>query len=254
MRFYPNWTEHRAGGNVRVGHQFTPTLSGVVTARAENVQILNPSIPTPAQVTSVLGNTFLSTVRGSVIHDTRDSSFLPGSGHYVSLDYEQGIADFVYPKASVEAKQYFLVRERPDGGSRHVISLNATVGWMGNQAPFYEHFFAGGFTTFRGFYFYGVTPRVAGFRVGGNFEALGSVEYLLPITADNTIQIVSFSDFGTVDSTVTLNAFRLSVGAGFRLSIPLMGPVPIAIDFAVPIMKQPFDTTQVVSFSFGLLR
>jgi hypothetical protein len=33
-----------------------------------------------------------------------------------------------------------------------------------------------------------------------------------------------------------------------------MGPVPIAIDFAVPIMKQPFDTTQVVSFSFGLLR
>jgi len=254
MRFYPNWTEHRAGGNVRVGHQFSPTLSGVVTGRAENVQILNPSIPTPAQVTAVLGNSFLSTVRGSLIHDTRDSSFLPGSGHYVSLDYEQGIADFVYPKATVEAKQYFLVRERPDGGNRHVISVNATVGWMGNQAPFFEHFFAGGFTTFRGFYFYGVTPRENGFRVGGNFEALGSVEYLLPITADNTIQIVSFSDFGTVDSRVTLDAFRLSVGAGFRLSIPLMGPVPIAIDFAVPIMKQPFDTTQVVSFSFGLLR
>ena len=30
--------------------------------------------------------------------------------------------------------------------------------------------------------------------------------------------------------------------------------VPIAVDFAIPIMKQPFDTTQVVSFSFGLLR
>jgi outer membrane protein insertion porin family len=253
-RFFPNWTEHRAGGNVRLGHQFTPTLSGLVTARAENVSILHPSIPTPAQVTAVLGNNFLSTVRGTLIHDTRDSSFLPGSGHYLSLDYEQGIADFVYPKASIEAKQYFLVRERPDGGNRHVISLSSTVGWIGNQSPFFEHFFAGGFNTFRGFYFYGVTPRENGFRVGGNFEYLGSAEYLLPITADNTIQIVTFSDFGTVDSTVTLNAFRLSVGAGFRLSIPLMGPVPIAVDFAVPIMKQPFDTTQVVSFSFGLLR
>ena len=66
--------------------------------------------------------------------------------------------------------------------------------------------------------------------------------------------IVTFTDFGTVDSTVTLNAFRLTAGAGVRLTVPMMGPVPIAIDFAVPVMRQPFDQTQVISFSTSLLR
>lgn len=253
-RFFQDWTETREGGSIRAGHQFSPTLSGTVALKAENVKISNPTIPTPPPISSVLGNNFLSTARLGLIHDTRDSSFLPGSGHYIDLSYEQGIANFVYPKVDVQAKQYFLVKERPDGGNRQVISVSGNVGWTGNQTPFFEKFFAGGFNTFRGFYFYGVTPREEGVRIGGFFQALGSVEYLYPITADNMIQVVTFSDFGTVDSTVTLDAFRLSVGAGVRLTVPMMGPVPIAVDFAVPIMKQPFDTTQVVSFSFGLLR
>lgn len=254
QRYFPNWTEKRTGGTVRLGHQFTPYLSASVALRAEDVQISNPSVPTPQTVTSVLGDNFLSTAKFNVIHDTRDNFFLPGKGHYLEASYEQGIADFVFPKAELAAKQYFLVRERPDGGQRQVISLSANVGWTGNQTPFFERFFAGGFNTFRGFYFYGVTPRQNGFRVGGNFEFLGSAEYLYPVTVDNTIQLVGFTDFGTVDSTVTFNAFRLSVGGGIRLSVPMMGPVPLAIDFAVPLMKQSFDTTQVVSFSLGLLR
>ncbi len=253
-RFWPNWTETRAGGSLTLGHQFSPYWSGTVIAKAENVEIKNPSVPTPPDVLSVLGNNFLSTVRTSLIHDTRDNFYLPGSGHYVAAGYEQGIANFVYPKFDVQARQYFLVKERPDGGSRQVISLSGTFGWTGNQTPFFERFYAGGFATFRGFYLQGVSPRVEGFPVGGNFEALGSLEYLYPITADNTIQIVTFSDFGTVDTDVTLSAFRVAVGAGLRLTVPMMGPVPIAVDFAVPVLKQSFDHTQVVSFSMGLLR
>jgi outer membrane protein insertion porin family len=248
------WTETREGGTVTLGRQFTPYLSGTAVGRAENVNIKNPARPTPPDVIAVLGDNFLSTVRASLIHDTRDSFMLPGRGHYVAASYEQGIANFVYPKADLQARQYFLVRERPDGGSRQVFALAATLGWTGNQTPYFERFYAGGFTTFRGFYAYGVSPRVAGFPIGGNFEFLGSAEYLYPITADNMVQIVTFTDFGTVDSTVTLNAFRLTAGAGLRLTVPMMGPVPIAIDFAVPVMRQPFDQTQVISFSTSLLR
>jgi outer membrane protein insertion porin family len=229
-------------------------LSGTIAVKAENVDIKSPTFPTPQDVIDVLGNNFLSTVRTSAIHDTRDRSFLPGQGHYLELGYEQGIANFYFPKVDLQARQYFLVRERPDGGSRQVISVGGTIGWAGNQTPFFERFYAGGFHSFRGFYLMGVSPRVNGFPIGGFWEALGSLEYLYPVTADNMVQLVAFTDFGTVDSTVTLDQFRVAVGAGVRLTVPMMGPVPIAVDFAVPILREQFDKTQVVSFSMGLLR
>lgn len=253
-RIYPNWFETRAGGNVRFGHQFSPYLSGLVALRGENVMISNPSLPVPPDYLAVMGNNFLSTVKPSLVHDTRDSAFLPGSGHLVEASYEQAFGNFSFPKFNVNARQYFLVKERPDGGSRRVISVSANVGWTGNDTPFFERFFAGGFNTFRGFFFYGVTPTYHGVATGGFFQALGSVEYLHPLTADNTIQVVAFSDFGTVDTNVTFNAFRVSVGAGFRLTVPMMGPLPIAVDFAVPLMRQPTDIPQVVSFNMGFLR
>ncbi|MGE5194580.1 MAG: POTRA domain-containing protein [Deltaproteobacteria bacterium] len=248
------WIETRTGGTVTLGRQFTPLLSGMVVAKAENVNINNPAFPTPADVTSVLGDNFLSTVKASLIHDTRDSFMLPGRGHYVAVGYEQGIANFTFPKADLQARQYFLVHERPDGGSRQVVALSGTVGWTGDQTPYFERFYAGSFATFRGFRPYGVSPRVNDFPIGGNFEFLGSAEYVYPVTADNMIQLVTFTDFGTVDRDVTLDAFRLSVGAGVRLTVPMLGPVPIGVDFAVPIMRQPFDQTQVISFSTTLVR
>ena len=255
-RYFYNWTERREGGRVTLGHQFTPYLSGSLMGRAEFVNISNPSVPIPPDYLAVLGENFLSTVSANVVHDTRDHPMLPGSGHYLQASVEQGMADFVYQKYDLDAKQFFLIKERPDGGNRHVLSFLGNIGWIGNQAPFFERFFGGGFgiSTFRGFQYQGVTPTVDGVRIGGQFQALGTVEYQIPITADNMIQIVTFTDFGTVDSSITFGAYRQSVGAGLRLTIPMMGPVPIAVDFAVPIFKQPFDTTQVISFSMGAAR
>ena len=64
--------------------------------------------------------------------------------------------------------------------------------------------------------------------------------------------MVFFCDSGTVEDSVTLNQYRVSVGTGLRLYIPMLGPAPIALDFAVPIMKQEFDSTQTFSFSAEL--
>ncbi|MBI3862903.1 MAG: BamA/TamA family outer membrane protein [Planctomycetia bacterium] len=253
-RVLPNWWERRGGGRVTVGRQFTPVLSASMTLRAENVEITNPSLPVPHDIAIALGDNFISTAKFSLVHDTRDSAFLPGHGHYIQADYEQGFGNFVYPKFDVEGKQYFLVRERPDGGNRHVISVVGQFGWTDNQTPFFERYYAGGFASFRGYRFYGVTPRVNGVAIGGRFQALGTVEYLLPITADNMLQVVTFSDFGTVDSQVTLDRFRATVGAGLRLSVPMMGPLPIAIDFAIPVVSQDSDIRQLVSFTMGLLK
>ena len=41
---------------------------------------------------------------------------------------------------------------------------------------------------------------------------------------------------------------------GARVTIPLMGPAPIAIDFGFPILKESFDDTRVFNFSVGVTR
>jgi len=253
-RFFPNWNEQRIGGRISAGYMFTPFLSSSLALRLEGVNLSQPSIPTPDELSRALGSHFLSTVRANLVHDTRDTPFLPGRGHYIETAYEQGIADYTYPRVDFEGRQYFTVREGPHGGNRHIIALSGQLGWTGDNTPIFEKYYAGGYQNFSGFQFYGVTPRENGVRVGGFWSALGSAEYMLPVTASDAVQLVAFTDFGTVDQSVRMDAIRVTVGGGVRLTIPAMGPLPIAIDFAVPVHKQSYDSTQLVSFSLGMYR
>lgn len=254
QRFFQNWNEQRLGGRIALGRQLTPEWSTTASVRLEQVRIFNPTIPTPADVTSVLGNNFLSTGRISIAHDTRDFPFMAGRGHYIEASFEQGISDFSYPRVDLDARQFFTVWERPDGGNRHIISLTGQVGYTGPDTPFFERYFLGGYQSFRGFSFYGVTPRENGFRVGGNFQAVGSVEYMLPVTASDSLQLVAFSDFGTINPKASLDDFRVTVGGGLRILIPAMGPVPIALDWGVPIVKNAQDDVQMFQFYISASR
>jgi outer membrane protein insertion porin family len=253
-RFFPDWDEQRSGGRISVGRQFTPQISLTGALRLENVDITNPDIPTPAALAAALGKSFLSTFRTTLTHDTRDSAFLPGEGHKIDLSYEQAWGDFDYPRFEAEARQYFTVYSRPDGGGRHIVAVGGQLGWTDDSTPIFERFYAGGFQTFRGFEFRGLGPRQLGVAVGGNWMAIGSVEYMFPLMANETIQLVGFSDFGTVEPDTGFDAFRMSVGAGLRITIPAMGPVPLAFDWAVPIIREDGDETRIFSFYVGITR
>jgi outer membrane protein insertion porin family len=151
-------------------------------------------------------------------------------------------------------RQYYTIYQRADGGGRQVLNIGGQVGWTDSGTPIFERYFAGGFQNFRGFQFRGISPRQLDVQVGGRWMLLGSVEYVVPLLANEMVQGVVFSDFGTVDENVTLNDFRVSVGAGLRIAIPAMGPVPLAFDFGIPLVKQDDDITQVFSFYVGLTR
>ncbi len=251
-RIYSDWDERRLGGRVTLGKQFNREWAGAVAFRLEEVKISDPDVPTPPSLAEVLGDNFLSTVRASITHDTRDAAFLPSEGHFLEFAFEQGFGDFLYPRFEVEGSQFFQVGARPDGSGRQIISLRGQLGFTGDDTPIFEKFFAGGYQSFRGFRFRGVSPREFDVTVGGEFLALGTVEYMHPLLANDSVQAVIFSDFGTVQEDVSFDEFRVTVGAGLRITVPALGPVPLALDWAVPITDQPEDERQLFQFYFGV--
>jgi outer membrane protein insertion porin family len=187
-------------------------------------------------------------------HDTRDSPFLPTQGHLVSTTFEEVVGSFQYPRVDVQGQQYFLLHQRADGSGRHVIGIGGQLDISGDNTPIYDTYYAGGFSTLRGFAFRGVTPRDMGVGVGGDFQLLGTAEYMFPITADDALRGVVFCDFGTVETDVRLSNFRVAPGFGLRISIPAMGPAPIALDLAFPVASAQGDQIQNFSFFVGIGR
>jgi len=222
--------------------------------RAEDVNISDPTVPTPFELARVLGDNGLYTGRVALVHDTRDSQFMPTQGHRLELAYEQGFGDFDYPRGTIDVRQHFLLRQRADGSGRHVLTAKSEAGFSGSDTPIFENFFAGGFSTLRGFRFRGASPRDMNVTVGGEFMWVNTLEYMFPITADDMLKAVVFCDAGTVEENITLDAdnFRVAPGFGLRITIPAMGPAPIALDLAVPVAHAPGDQIQNFSFFVGI--
>ena len=258
-RFYDEYDEQRLGGKLSVGRQLTPYWSVVGSSRLESVKIFDPDVGNsglvPPKLAEAVGTNALFTVGASLKYDSRDRAILPSEGTFAEFGYTQGLGDFTYPQFDAEVWQYFTLAERPDGTGQHVLSLNGTLGIAGDDQPIYEAYYLGGFQTLRGYDFRGVSPLQDGVRVGGRFQAFGSVQYRFPILVNDALQGVVFTDFGTVNDSVTLDDFRATAGFGFRVSLPqAFGPAPLAFDFAFPVAGPDFDEEQIVSFQVGLQR
>jgi outer membrane protein insertion porin family len=192
----------------------------------------------------------------SLTHDTRDIPFAPTEGHMFELSFEQVFGDFDYSRAELDYRKYFLLHERPDGSGRHTLGNMIRLGFSGKETPVFERFYAGGFSTMRGFEFRGASPSVSTVRVGGDFMFLGSTEYMFPLTADDMLKGALFVDYGTIEQDIEIRGenFRVAPGFGFRISVPALGPAPLAFDFAFPIAKADTDEERMFTFFFGMGR
>jgi len=259
-RAYTEWTERRIGGRIALGYQFRPDLSATIAYNGESIAVYSPeegdSGVVPPVIQEVVGNNVKHSFRTQLTYDTRDNAFLPTEGWLFEAGVEQAVGSYSYPRADLDVRKYFLIKQRPDGSGRHVLSLSSRFGVTGHTTPVYDHYFAGGFSTIRGFYFRDASPMDDGVVVGGHFMLLNSAEYLFPITADDTLRGVVFCDTGTVEPSINnwTDKYRVAAGFGVRITIPAMGPAPIALDFAFPIVKNPGDREQVFSFFIGFLR
>ena len=179
------------------------------------------------------------------------------TGSLFTLNFSQAFGDYSYSRGDIDLKTYKLLYQRPDGSGRHTVSFGTKLGFTGNSTPIFENYFAGGFSTLRGFDFRGASPLQGGVRVGGEFQWLNSVEYMFPITASDSVKGVLFCDYGTVEEDIEITAdnFRVAPGFGFRVSMPGAGiGAPLAFDFAFPVASAEGDDEKVFSFYLGVLR
>jgi outer membrane protein assembly factor BamA len=92
---------------------------------------------------------------------------------------------------------------------------------------------------------------VEGVKVGGDFLFLNSIEYQMPVRANDGIFQDAFIDGGRVGQKVEIKDYRVSAGFGLRFAIPMLGPAPIALDFGFPLMKQSEAPRRLFSFWMG---
>jgi len=247
-------TESRLGARFTLARKLGPYWTASTSLRLENVGINALPLGAPIDYQNAQGNNFLLGLRAAATYDDRDSVLRATEGGLLDISAEGVTGDHSFPLLNVDYNKYFTTIQRPDGTGRQVLALHSSVGYAGANTPVYERFYAGGFRSIRGFEFRGVGPDVNGFKVGGDFQVLNSLEYQVPLVAKDAIYAVGFIDSGDVESRVGFKDYRVSAGVGLRIVVPALGQVPIALDFGVPIVKGPNDLKQVFSFWLGFFR
>lgn len=251
-RYYDNWDDSRYGGELRFGRQWTPRFSTTFNAGAYNIKIHNPRVTFVPDINEVLGNNsqFLLGLNGC--YDTRNHPYLPSEGSVIDGGAEYILGSYHYPRLSVDGRTYFTIHRRIDGSGRMVLGLRSAAGWTGDETPIYDRYFGGGYQNLRGFEYREVSPRYNNTHVGigGNFEFYNSAELLVPVSGGDELQLAFFLDTGIVTKSVdSWDTYRVAPGIGMRISIPMLGPAPLALDFAFPVVKNDADEKEIFSFS-----
>lgn len=261
QRIYDLYDEERFGGSVRVGRQFGDIWSLGVQSRVERVTLRNIDPTAPTEIFRDRGPDVVTALGLAMTRSTIPFRSRPGRGSRLELSYDRYGAlggDFSFNAVNAEYVMYFTVDEDFLGRAT-TLRLASRVGYIwGGRAPTYERFYLGG-RALRGFEFRTVSPK--GIRadngqptdepVGGTWLAFLGAQYEVPIF-DEAFTGVIFVDSGTVTDSPGFDDWRVAAGVGIRLYIPQFGNVPIAFDFAIPILKQDGDEEQIVSFAAEL--
>jgi outer membrane protein assembly factor BamA len=132
------------------------------------------------------------------------------------------------------------VQKQRTGSLLFGIGVNSDAGLTGsivlNERNFdillpptsYDELFSG--SAFRGagqeFRIEAVPGPLEGFKFSGDFLFLNSVEYQVPVRANDGIFQGPFGDGGTVGQKVVIKDYRVSAGFGVRLAIPIRKTSP----------------------------
>ncbi|KAB2825564.1 outer membrane protein assembly factor BamA [Aliivibrio finisterrensis] len=226
-----------------------------------------------------------------------NKGYFPTAGNYQRASYKISTpnSDAKYFKAQYEVRQYFPLTKKHEfallmrGKAGYGNGYGKTDG-NDNLYPFYENFYAGGFTTLRGFGSNSVGPRavyaqgsgpaggnnpeyiVTDDSTGGNATALASVELIVPTPfaseeTQSQIRTSVFFDMASVwDTEAKYSDSQIASGSqyyydysdpgNFRSSygaaLQWMSPMgPLVFSVAKPVKIYEGDDEEFFSFTIG---
>ena len=246
--------------------------SAGITYRPEFYNIFDLQSDAPPYMAASAGDTFKSSLRGSIIYDGRDSYMLARNGQYFEFGAEGAGGPLLGSeniwKLKAEYRFYFPLWKEQDW----IFSAKALVGLVDGfsstqYVPIWDNLFAGGSGSVRGFdpslgssvNGGSVGPKQNNQPVGGGTQGVYQAEITAPFPIlENRVRWALFCDGGFVNSNVfdfqpkTYNntqsmnvngvptsyqavngGFQIGVGVGIRMDI---GIGPMKFDVGFPVM------------------
>ena len=270
---YASYKSERVGGKVRatypiddnwtVGVNYSFVRSTLYDVGPNASLAIRDAVPGfPANTSNTYNTSSIGYMLG---YDSRDNKKRPTSG--ISFTLSQDLAglggDVRYIRSVGEIKGYYPVAEGLTGVAR--ASGGVITGWGGQDVRLLDLFYKGN-DAVRGFAPAGIGPRDI---LSANADALGgrmffstSAELLFQIPGlpqDFGLRGAVFADAGSLWNTSKTAAAlpglagnsltpRASVGVGLGWDSPVG---TLRVDYAFPVVKQPFDKTQPLSFGLS---
>ena len=186
-------------------------------------------------------------------HDTLNRAIFPDEGGQQRFSAMVTIpgSDLEYYKLSYKQQQYFPIAK---GVAFRLFGEVAYGDGYGDteELPFFEHYYAGGVQSIRGYDDNTIGPRDSrDDPFGGSTKIIGKAELFFPVPFVEdvkSIRIGSFIDAGTVSDGFDIGELRYSVGLSGEWLSPFGA---LAVSFAIPMNAGSDDEEQVFQFSFG---
>jgi outer membrane protein insertion porin family len=245
------------GFGLRAGYEITEYLRHTVRYGLSEDEIFDIDSDASLAIQQQRGTTISSVVGHTLSYDRRDSRFDPHEGYYLTFSNDiAGLGgDVHYLRTRAGAAYYYPLDDDVTVGvtaeAGHIFGFDEDVRIIDN--------FAVGGANLRGFKNSGIGPRdvLTEDSVGGNTFAVGSTELSFPLGLPEEYQIRGrvFSDFGTLydsdlsgSTIIDETKLRVSLGGGLTWRSPFG---PLAIDMAVPVVKESYDETEFFRLSVG---
>ncbi|MGH1450184.1 MAG: outer membrane protein assembly factor BamA, partial [Pseudomonadaceae bacterium] len=270
------------GGGFNIGYPITDTsrLSFGLSAQQDDIQTGTFTVQEITQFLQREGDSFTNfKFNAGWSQSTLNRGVFPDRGSSQSVNFETTIpgSDLQFYKIDYRAQRYFPVTEDL------TLRLHGNVGFARRfgstqSVPFYEHYYAGGIGSVRGYRESSLGPRSTPATAdpdkdelpfGGNVKMVGGGELIFPvpfIKDQSSLRTVLFLDAGNVYDTycsretlnngednpgcgeVDLGNLRYSAGLGLSW-LTALGPLGFSL--AVPLNSQSEDDTQVFQFTLG---